>query len=457
MRILFIVPYAPTPIRTRPYHLLRGLTRRGHAVTLATLWENEDERAALGKLEAEGIQVLSARLAKARSAWNCLCALPTATPLQAVYCWQPELVERMKADQGKDAGWDVIHVEHLRGARYGLALKNSSMPHPSASRLPVVWDSVDCISYLFGQAAHNSTRPLNRLVTRFELGRTRRYEAWLPTQFDRVLVTSPIDKAALKELGLKYRPAEHAPRSEARRLLGSPLRSEVSSFKAGDGHMRAGCDQRPATMTVLPNGVDLDHFVPPDSPREPATLVFSGKMSYHANVTAATYLLSQVMPLLWRERPDVRVQIAGKDPPSSLYRQSAECGGRVTITGTVPDVLPYLQQATIAVAPMSYGAGIQNKVLEAMACATPVVATPQAVAALDARDGEDLLVADGAPAFARRVLSLLDDADLRNRIGRSGRRYVTACHDWNTITAELEAIYKETIASHRAVVSGVDL
>ncbi|HEX9077704.1 MAG TPA: glycosyltransferase, partial [Anaerolineae bacterium] len=175
MKILFVVPYTPTRIRTRPYNLIRTLARRGHAVTLATLWENEQERQALRELEEDGILVISSRLTKTRSIWNSLLALPTKTPLQAVYCWQPGLLREMNSRLAQ--GPDVIHVEHLRGARYGLWAK-SRIPS-IGSPVPVVWDSVDCISYLFDQAARKSGSPLSRAVTRLELGRTRRYEGWL--------------------------------------------------------------------------------------------------------------------------------------------------------------------------------------------------------------------------------------------------------------------------------------
>lgn len=425
MNILYVVPYVPTPIRTRPYNLIRHLARRGHTISLATLWQDAAERAQISQLQGEGIRVLDAHLGTVRSAWNCLRALPTSTPLQAVYCWQPELVRTLKA-AGPGARWDLIHVEHLRGARYGLALR--SLLEDNHHSLPFVFDSVDCITFLFDQAARNSARPLNRLVTRFELARTRRYEAQLLDQFPQILVTSNVDKQALSELRTQ-----------------SPAKEEVNI--ASDPK-----DSGAARIQVLPNGVDLEHYRPSDQPRDECTIIFTGKMSYHANVTGATHLVNEIMPLVWKERPDARVQIVGKDPGALLKKLAAE--PRVSVTGTVPDVAPYLQCAALAVAPMPYGAGIQNKVLEAMACATPVVASPQAVAALDVTPGEHLLVGDSAATFGRHILSLLGDPVTRDRIGRSGRRYVSAGHDWNVITAQLEAIYQETTGSSCAVASG---
>ncbi len=412
MHILFLVPYAPNLIRVRPYNLIRGLAARGHTVTVATLWSSPQEQADLQALRDRGIEVIAARLPRWRSLWNCLRALPTRTPLQAVYCWQPTLARSLQSAICNLPSAichlhpDVIHIEHLRGARYGLHLQSAICNLQPA----LVWDSVDCISYLFEQSSRYGQGFFARVITRLELPRTRRYEGWLVGQFDRVLVTSPVDKAALE------------------RLADSAI-----------------CNPQSA-ITVLPNGVDLTYFTPSDEPREPDTLVFSGKMSYHANVTAALYLVEQVMPHVWAQRPEVRVWLVGKDPPREVQRLAVDRGAQVTVTGTVPDVRPYFRRAAVAVAPIPYGAGIQNKVLEAMACGTPVVATPQAVSALAVADGEQALVADGPGAFAAAVLRLLGDPALRTRIGQAGRRYVEQHHDWRSIVERLEPVYEEAVA-----------
>jgi polysaccharide biosynthesis protein PslH len=408
MNILFVVPYAPNRIRTRPYNFIRNLSKRGHSITLATLWENEQERTELQGLGQNGIKVVSTHLTKVRSAWNTLVALPTNVPLQAVYCWQPKLL-RLIDSQLSEAHFDVIHVEHLRGVHYGLWLK--SHLRKSNLQTPIVWDSVDCISYLFEQAARSSRSLFGRLVTRLELNRTRRYEGWLVGQFDRVLATSPIDQSALERLVGEYNQSKNIPK--------------VSS----------------ENITVLPNGVDLGYFHPTDEPRESATLVFSGKMSYHANITAALYLVNDVMPLIWAERPNVRLWIVGKDPSVAIRRLADRNPKRVFVTGTVPDIRPYLSRASVAVCPVRYGAGIQNKVLEAMAMATPVVATPQAVSALRTCDDEYVLVGNATEAFASTVMRALKDGKLRQKIGQTGRQYVETHHDWTTITRDLEALY----------------
>lgn len=404
MRILFVVPYTPNLIRVRPFNLIRFLAERGHEVTVATLTAGEDEQAAAQALEAYCERVVSRPLPRWRTLWNCLLALPANDPLQAAYCWQPELAQDLKelvSTGGQGAPFDVIHVEHLRGARYGLHL----LQHTDG-RLPIVWDSVDSISYLFRQAAVRSRSRSGRWMTRLELKRTERYEAWLLRQFRHVLVTSSKDKEAFCSI------AEDGPRR--------------------------------ASISVLPNGVDLSYFRPAeDVERDDETIVVSGKMSYHANVTMVLFLAREIMPLVWERRPAAKLVVVGKDPPRELLDLQQQPGVRVT--GTVADIRPYLQQAALSVSPIQYGAGIQNKVLEAMACRTPVIATPPAVSALAAQPGRDLLVAGDARTFAQAILALLRDPSRREEIGAAGYRYVTSHHDWAKIAGRLADVYQAAI------------
>jgi glycosyltransferase involved in cell wall biosynthesis len=209
-----------------------------------------------------------------------------------------------------------------------------------------------------------------------------------------------------------------------------------------------------AHVTVVPNGVDLEYFSPRPNPADTADIVFSGKMSYHANVTAAAGLARNIMPRIWTVHPGVRLWIVGKDP-TELVRGlvnedpgvSAQRPSRILVTGTVDDIRPYLRQATIAVAPLRYAVGIQNKVLEAMACGAPVVASQAACAALTARPGRELLVGKNDDEIVAAVLTLLRDHSLRRRIAEAGRHFVERTHDWNAITGSLVDIYQQACAA----------
>jgi glycosyltransferase involved in cell wall biosynthesis len=377
---------------------LKFLHRRGHNVLLATVYENDAERQSLDYLASSGIRVVTEPHSKAEIMVNLVSALLTGKPLQARYSWNRRLWQQLKHILTIEMGsWDIIHIEHLRGAQYGISIQ-TECPHIN-SVPPIIWDSVDNITLLFEQAAHTSRSAFGKWVTRFELPRTRRFERDIAGRFNRLLVTSPVDRQAFERLGVD-----------------------------------------PTKITILTNGVDLNYFSPINFARQPKQIVFSGKLSYHANITAALYLVQEIMPQVWSSIPEVEVTLVGKDPPGELLH-IAQNEPRVKVTGYVPDIRPYLRQASVAVAPLLYGAGIQNKVLEAMACGTPVVANPQAVSAIPAIRGQDVLVEDTTSGLAQAIIKLLNDPALSAEIGRKGRQYVTTFHDWNSIAANLEAIY----------------
>jgi len=391
----------------RPYNWIRHLAKRGHQITLLTICASDEDQQALKNLKPYCARIKQVSIPTWRSMINCLRALPTREPLQAVYSWDKNLADDLfeLATSSNGAGkFDVIHIEHLRGARYGVDLITRSGLNKSP--LPIIWDSVDSISLLFGQAMVKSKSMISREITRFELGRTEEYEGRLVEDFDRVLVTSNNDKQALLSLGSQV--------------------AEVSQVE------------------VLPNGVDLGYFTPIDNIiREEQTIVLTGKMSYHANVAMVVGFIEEVMPHVWESRPEVQVWIVGKDPTSRI--QSFAQNNKVTVTGTVPDIRPYLNKATISASPVNYGVGIQNKVLEAMACGTPVIAFKKAVSALSVEDGKELVIAEGPLDFAEKLVSLLDEPDRREMIGKSGRRYVEDEHDWASGAARLEEFYTQAI------------
>jgi glycosyltransferase involved in cell wall biosynthesis len=420
MRILFFVPYAPNPIRVRPYEFVRTMLRRGHDLTLVTLWTSIAEQEDLERLAQAGARVMSQPMPTWQSIVNSLSAVPSSAPLQSIYSWQPELFRSLLA-LIQSQTFDAIHVEHLRGSRYGLELLRHLQPHGNGSnpRPPIVWDSVDCISHLFAQASEQSRSTKGKLMTRFELPRTRRYEGRLVHSFDHTVVTSSLDKHALVELAEEYA-------------------AQTNSLPA------ATASQVAAKVDVVPNGVDLEHFsfCGPEH-RHANRIVFTGKMSYHANVTAGLHLVNEIMPAVWAQRPDAEVWLVGKDPAPELRALAEKHAGtqRVVVTGEVPAMQDYIQGAAVAVAPLLYGAGIQNKVLEAMACGAPVVASPQASQSLTARPDHDLLVAESPEQFTSAILSLLNTPQQRAQLGRAGRQFVEEHHSWDSAVQRLETIY----------------
>jgi sugar transferase (PEP-CTERM/EpsH1 system associated) len=388
LKVLFVAPYLPSLIRVRPYHFIRQLAARHQVHVLAV--DSRPAASALGDLRQCGVSVDVVGLRPAAAVRSCLLAGLRGDPLQAAVCQSSELDARF--DQLIAEGdFDVVHVEHLRAAALVRRLPR---------RTPRVFDAVDSISLLLRRTLRSSHSVRQRLTAAVELARTRRFEAAMLREFDKTLVTSPEDQRVLSAL-------------------------------------TPGSD-----ITVVPNGVDLDYFRPLPGSHDPATLVFSGKMSYHANASAVLYFAEHILPLIRAVHPEVRLRIVGSNPPRSILALANDPA--VEVTGYVPDMRTYIGTATVAVCPMTVKVGIQNKLLEAMAMEVPVVATRLAAEGLAAAPGRDLLVAADPREFASHTIRLLNEPDLATGLARAGRDYVERNHRWDRIGARLEELYVAT-------------
>jgi len=406
MRILFVTPYPPSRIRVRGYGFLTQLQHE-HEITIMTQCASEQEMADVQKLRSQGCEVMVVQESKRRAMLRSGLALAGTQPLQVAYARSIRFVQAVQHFCSEHA-LDIVHVEHLRGI--------ASMEQ-IARKYPLVWDAVDCISLLCKQTIVSGPSLPVRAVALLEHKRTQRYEARMVQQLQHIVVTSERDRQAMIAL---------------RRMQSHDLMS--SDEELGK------------KIYVLPNGVDVEYFRPMQQQRRPLNLVFSGKMSYHANVATALYLHSQIMPLIWRHRPEATLTIVGSKPPKALQRLASD--PRIEVTGYVDDMRPYVGRAEVMLSPMVYSVGIQNKVLEAMALGTPVVVAKQAASALGAHDGRDLLVAESAQEFAAATLRLMDDAQLRETLSNGGRAYVEQQHDWHVLADRLLDIYQHAIAQH---------
>lgn len=200
-------------------------------------------------------------------------------------------------------------------------------------------------------------------------------------------------------------------------------------------------------LTVIPNGVDLDYFGGRPEP-VPGRLVFTGNMSWPPNEDAAEYFSLEVLPRIRRELPAATFWIVGADP-SPRVRLLAEAPG-VHMTGRVPDLRTWVQSASVYVSPLRFGAGVKNKILEAMALGTPIVATPKSLTGTPLVDGEDLLVAGTADDLARATLRLLGDEGLRQALSVTARRRVEREYSWQAIMGRFEQCYAQPSVRPRA-------
>ncbi|MBF0468398.1 MAG: TIGR03087 family PEP-CTERM/XrtA system glycosyltransferase [Desulfamplus sp.] len=200
-------------------------------------------------------------------------------------------------------------------------------------------------------------------------------------------------------------------------------------------------------LEVIPNGVDYDYFSPEESNlygRQEANqppqlnsqmLMFSGAMDYHANKDGVKWFCREILPLIRKAFPNVTFYIVGSNPAGDIRQLAQEKS--VVVTGFVEDIREYYRAADICVIPLCIARGVQNKVLEAMSTAKPVVTTSIAVQGIGAIPGRDLIVEDNPRAFAQAVIDLLHDRGKMAILGENGRGYVLKHHDWNKNLAGL--------------------
>ena len=389
--VLFLVhrmPYPPNKgDKVRSYHLLKHLAQR-HRVFVGTFVDDPDDLQHLPALRAlcAGLcaQTLNPRLAKLRS----LAALAHGEPLTLRYY--------------DNAALHAWVAETVRSERIDAVLVFSSSMAPYAMRhpaLPMLADLVDVDSAKWTDYAGNHAWPLSWLYRR-EGERLLAYEREVVASArGSFLVT---DKEVALFTGL-------APESAGR-------------------------------VGALCNGVDAAFFAP--DPQRPSPfaegelpLVFTGAMDYWPNVDAVTWFAAEALPALRRRWPALRLHIVGRSPTADVQ---ALAGDAVAVSGTVPDVRPYLQHAAVVVAPLRLARGVQNKVLEAMAMARPVVAAQTCVEAIDAQSGHDILPAVGAQDYVNAIDGLLADGQRADAVGQSGRRCVLAHYSWPARLAGLD-------------------
>ncbi|WP_294398704.1 glycosyltransferase family 4 protein [Prosthecobacter sp.] len=192
-------------------------------------------------------------------------------------------------------------------------------------------------------------------------------------------------------------------------------------------------------MANVPIGATLDETGIPAAVLENAEspiIAFVGGMNYQPNADAAFWFIDKVLPIVRETRPDVRLRVIGRDPPGALRRLAEKSEG-IEVTGTVEEVLPLLRECMMLVVPLRAGSGVRLKIMESLSAGLPIVSTRIGAEGLSLEPGVDLLIADDAAAFAKAVLLLLEDADLRRALAEKGRERAQADFSWDRSAASL--------------------
>ena len=381
--VLFLVhrmPYPPNKgDKVRSFHLLKHLAAR-HRVFLGTFIDDPDDERHLGAVRAFCADVHAPRLNPLAARVASLTGLLGTQALTLRYYQQASMARWVQGVVARQAV-DCTLVFSSSMAQYAL---------PGGG--PLLLDLVDVDSAKWTAYAPDHGWPMS----------------WLYRREGRTLLACEREAAAR---------ADH-----------TFLATEKEA-----GLFRSLAPESAARVSELSNGVDAHYFQPQAERASPfaadeVPIVFTGAMDYWPNVDAVCWFAAEMLPRLRERHPTLRFHIVGRSPAPAVRALASEA---VHVSGTVPDVRPYLQHAAVVVAPLRLARGIQNKVLEAMAMARPVVAAATCVEAITAQPGQHLLAAADADAFVQAIDGLLADPAQAGEIGRAGREQVLDAYGWD--------------------------
>lgn len=397
--LLYLVhrlPYPPNKgDKVRSYHLLKHLLQQ-HRVFLGTFVDDPADEAYVDNVRAICPDLHVARLNPRTARLRSLSGLLTHQALGLRYYQNAGLqawVNQTLAANKMDA--TIIFSSVM--AQYVSGTSGGTLP-------PMLVDFVDVDSAKWTQYAASHKWPLSWLYRR-EGERLLAYERAVAARAQRSFFVTENETALFRNM---------APESANR-------------------------------VGVISNGVDADYFSPDPACASPFVgsgvhpeqipLVFTGAMDYWPNIDAVTWFVQHILPILRQAWPQLRFYIVGRSPSPAVL---ALASNAVVVTGTVPDVRPFLQHAAVVVAPLRVARGIQNKILEAMAMARPVVASQSCVEAIDARPGEELVSAAEAADFVREIDALLKAPAWAAAVGQSGRQRVVQSYSWDAHLGSLD-------------------
>ena len=383
MKIFVLLPRIPYPLekgdKLRAFNQIKQLAKHNEIVLCAL---NDDskvsEQDAFHALQPYCQSINFIRITKLQILLGLVRAFFKGWPMQCGYFYNSKAAKKVNKLISKHKP-EMLYGQLLRTAEY-IRHKN----------IPKAIDYQDIFSYGMKRRADIASF-VTRPIFNMEYQRLKRYEAAIFEDFDVKTIISEPD----------------------RELFPHEQRDEI---------------------LIIPNGVDHDFFKPQDHEKK-YDLVFTGNMSYPPNVNAVEYLADEIMPIVWKTLPDVKLYIAGATPDPKVKKAASE---RIIVSGWLDDIRDAYAQSRVFIAPMRIGTGLQNKLLEAMSMRLPAITSPLANASLGAKPNEEILIGSNAQEMAENIITLLTDKEKAEQIAQAGYDFTNRVYDWGKATERLE-------------------
>jgi|SRR3972149_5280771 len=387
MRILFLTPRLPFPPnrgdRLRSFHYGRVLSKK-HSLSLLSLIQSDKEMQYVEDLKGIFDNVEVVLLKPWRSYLNMVLHFFSKMTLQVSYFYSKQMNKKVKEILKREK-FDVIYTFSHCMAPYASEVKGAYK----------IFDLTDAISLFLRRMVRHRNIFLRPLLY-WEYLKTKRYEPYIIKKFDECWFISPVDRDAISIPG------------------------------------------NTSNIVLVPNGIDVDYFKPEKSKRNTNTILFVGYMGIESVITVL-HFYKEIFPLVKKEIPSAKFYVVGADPPKKITKLASN--ENVVVTGFVEDLRLYYNEASVLAAPMRFVAGVQNKILEAMAMEVPVVTSRLGNEGIDANVGKEIFVEDEPKAFANCVVKLLKNEDLRKQVGANARRFVQKNFTWEKVVDRLDEIY----------------
>ncbi|WKZ70510.1 MAG: glycosyltransferase [Melioribacteraceae bacterium] len=383
MKILFLLSRYPYPInkgdKLRAYHQINNL-RNNNEVHLIAINEELNQNKYEHNLETIADFVTILKLSKLQKIWNLFRSIFSKFPFQTEYFYtkKNKMIIDSIVERYKP---DIIICQLIRMGKY----------LESIDSVPKVIDYIDVLSKGL-ELRKSRVSFLLKPIFDSEYKRVLEYEEKVNSKFDGSIIITENDKNAL------------------------PINN-----KSG--------------VMVVPNGIETDYFQPDPELKKDIDLLFVGNMSYKPNIDAVVYFIESIFPLVKQKHPNCKFHIVGSSPSLRIKRLVNKS---VIVSGWVDDIRPFYNRAKIFVAPMQIGTGLQNKILEAMSMSIPAVISSHAAKGIEGCSANTVFIEDSPMEFANRILELIENPILREKMGKESRQFVKKHYSWENIVGDFE-------------------